>query len=167
MNVTFQYHEHLIEFTSLQVEHTDCYLMQKLFKILNIYNIKNKLFNVVIDNASNNDTLKKKLERALNWRNISWNKAQNLISCMTYIINLVTQEFIKAIESKTLNNNFAVSLNDDQVENVITSNDLCTVIKKIFIKMIMQKDNAFTNQWNRFALLLLLSTVLLNKSFAF
>jgi len=65
---------------------------------------------------------------------------------MTYIINLVTQEFIKAIESKTLNNNFAVSLNDDQVENVITSNDLCTVIKKIFIKMIMQKDNAFTNQ---------------------
>jgi len=64
---------------------------------------------------------------------------------MTYIINLVTQKFIRAIESKTLNDNFVVSLNDDQVENVITSNDLCTVIKKIFIKMIMQKDNAFTN----------------------
>jgi hypothetical protein len=66
MNVVFQYHEHLIEFTSLQVEHTDHHLMQKLFKILNIYNIKTKLFDVVIDNASNNDTLKKKLERVLN-----------------------------------------------------------------------------------------------------
>ncbi len=65
---------------------------------------------------------------------------------MTHIINLMTQEFIRAIESETLNNNFAVSLNDDQVENVITSNNLCTVVKKIFIKMIMQKDNAFTNQ---------------------
>ncbi len=65
---------------------------------------------------------------------------------MTHIINLVTQEFIRAIESETLNNNFAVSLDDDQVENVITSNDLCTVVKKIFIKLIMQKDNAFTNQ---------------------
>ncbi len=65
---------------------------------------------------------------------------------MTHIINLVTQEFIKAIESKTLNNNFAMSLNDDQVENVITNNDLCTVVKKIFIKLIMQKNNAFTNQ---------------------
>ncbi len=64
---------------------------------------------------------------------------------MTHIINLVTQEFIRAIESKTLNDNFVVSLNDDQVENVITSNDLCTVVKKIFIKMITQKDNAFTN----------------------
>ncbi len=65
---------------------------------------------------------------------------------MTHVINLMTQEFIKAIELKTLNNNLAVSLNDDQVENVITSNDFCTVVKKIFIKLIMQKDNAFTNQ---------------------
>ena len=71
MNATFQYREHLIEFTSLQVEHTDHHLMQELFKILNTYNIKNKLFDVVIDNASNNDTLKKKLERALNRRDIS------------------------------------------------------------------------------------------------
>ena len=71
MNVAFQYHEHFIEFTSLEVKHTDHHLMQKLFKILNIYNIKNKLFNVVTDNASNNKTLKKKLERALNQRDIS------------------------------------------------------------------------------------------------
>ncbi len=71
MNATFQYHEHLIEFTSLQVEHTDYHLMQELFKILNTYNIKNKLFDVVIDNASNNDILKKKLERAFSQRDIS------------------------------------------------------------------------------------------------
>ncbi len=71
MNAVFQYHEHFIEFTSLKVEHTDRHLMQELFKILNTYDIKNKLFDVVTDNASNNDTLKKKLERALNRRDIS------------------------------------------------------------------------------------------------
>ncbi len=70
MNVTFQYHEHFIEFTSFQVEHTDHHLMQELFKILNIYNIKNKLFDVVINNASNNDTLKKKFEKVLSQRDI-------------------------------------------------------------------------------------------------
>ena len=64
--------------------------MQELFKILNTYDIKNKLFNVVIDNASNNDTLKKKLKRALNRRDISWDKAQNSISYLTHIINLMT-----------------------------------------------------------------------------
>jgi len=45
--------------------------MQELLKILNIYDIKNKLFDVVINNASNNDTLREKLERALNQCNIS------------------------------------------------------------------------------------------------
>jgi len=70
MNAAFQYHEHFIEFTSFEVEHTDHHLMQELFKILNTYDIKNKLFDVVTDNASNNDTLKKKLERALNRRDI-------------------------------------------------------------------------------------------------
>ncbi len=71
MNVAFQYHEHLIEFTFLEVKHTDHHLMQKLFKILNTYDIKNKLFDIITDNASNNKTLKKKLERALNQRDIS------------------------------------------------------------------------------------------------
>jgi len=40
--------------------------MQKLLKILNIYNIKNKLFNVVTNNASNNDTLKEKFKKTFN-----------------------------------------------------------------------------------------------------
>ncbi len=44
--------------------------MQKFLKILNIYNIKNKLFNVVTNNASNNDTLNKKLKKTLNRRDI-------------------------------------------------------------------------------------------------
>jgi len=71
MNVAFQYYEHLIEFTFLQIEHIDHHLMQELFKILNIYYIKNKFFDVVIDNASNNDTLKKKFERMFNQHDIS------------------------------------------------------------------------------------------------
>jgi len=65
---------------------------------------------------------------------------------MIHIINLMTQEFIRAIESKTLNDNSAVSLKDDQVENVITSNDFYIIVKKIFIKLIIQKNNAFINQ---------------------
>jgi len=58
----------------------------------------------------------------------------------------MTQEFIRTIKSETLNDNLTVSLNDDQVENVITSNDFSIIVKKIFIKLIMQKNNAFTNQ---------------------
>ncbi len=42
--------------------------MLKLLKILENYAIKNKLFNVVIDNASNNDILKDELEKTMTRR---------------------------------------------------------------------------------------------------
>ena len=42
--------------------------MLKLLKILKNYVIKNKLFNVIIDNASNNDILKDELKKAMTRR---------------------------------------------------------------------------------------------------
>ncbi len=42
--------------------------MLKLIKILKFFKIKNKFLDIVINNASNNDTLKDELERALNRR---------------------------------------------------------------------------------------------------
>jgi len=40
--------------------------MLKFIKILKFFEIKKKLFEVVINNASNNDTLKDKLNKVLN-----------------------------------------------------------------------------------------------------
>ncbi len=42
--------------------------MLKLLKILKNYAIKNKLFNVVTDNASNNNILKNELEKIMTRR---------------------------------------------------------------------------------------------------
>ncbi len=42
--------------------------MLKLLKILENYAIKDKLFNVVIDNASNNNILKDELEKVMTRR---------------------------------------------------------------------------------------------------
>ncbi len=39
--------------------------MLELIKILKFFKIKNKLLDVIINNASNNNTLKDELERAL------------------------------------------------------------------------------------------------------
>ena len=42
--------------------------MLKLIKILKFFKIKDKLLDIVINNANNNSTLKDELERALNRR---------------------------------------------------------------------------------------------------
>ncbi len=90
VDIKFQFREHLIEFTSLDIEHIDCQLMMKLMKILKNYAIKNKLFEIVIDNASNNSILKEKLEKIMSHREFRWDRTQNFINCLTHIINLVT-----------------------------------------------------------------------------
>lgn len=50
--------------------------MMELMKILETYAIKDKLFGVVTDNASNNGTLKDELEKAMNRREFRWDRTQ-------------------------------------------------------------------------------------------
>jgi len=68
VDIAFQFREHLIKFTSLNIEHIDRQLMLELMKILEFFEIKDKLLGVITNNASNNGTLKDELERALNRR---------------------------------------------------------------------------------------------------
>ncbi len=108
VNVKFQFHEHFIEFTSFNIKHIKCQLMMKLMKILKNYAIKNKLFEVVINNASNNSILKEKLEKIMNYCKFWWDRTQNFINYLTYIINLMIQDFIQALELKTIIDNIIV-----------------------------------------------------------
>jgi len=90
VDVKFQFCEHFIEFMSLDIEHIKRQLMMKLMKILKNYAIKNKLIEVVINNASNNSILKEKLEKIISRCEFQWDRTQNFINCLTHIINLVT-----------------------------------------------------------------------------
>ncbi len=90
VNVKFQFYEHFIEFTSLNIEHIDCQLIMKLMKILKNYVIKNKLFKIVINNVSNNSILKEKLEKIMSHCKFQWDRIQNFINCLIHIINLMT-----------------------------------------------------------------------------
>jgi len=74
IDIKFQFHEHFIEFTSFNIEHIDRQLMIELMKILKNYAIKNKLFKIVIDNASNNSILKEKLEKIMSHRKFQWDR---------------------------------------------------------------------------------------------
>ena len=152
VDVKFQFREHFIEFTSFNIEHIERQLIMKLMKILKNYVIKNKLFEIVINNASNNSILKEKLEKIISCCEFQWDKTQNFINCLIHIINLVTQDFIQALESKAIVNNVIMQLKNEQMQDIETSKDLSVVIKKILLQMIMQKSNAFINHVIRFAL---------------
>ena len=68
MSFNFEYHEQLIEFSTLDVVHKNAQLLTELMKLLNFFEIKKKFFEMIIDNASNNNTLKNELKRVMNRR---------------------------------------------------------------------------------------------------
>jgi len=80
------------------------------------------------------------------------------VFCLTYIINLVTQDFISIIESKTIDNNIVVQLENKQLQDIARNTNLFNIIKKIFKFVIMQENNTYAN-FIQFALLQLLLTI--------
>jgi hypothetical protein len=64
----------------------------------------------------------------------------------------VTQIFIQALESKAITDNVIMQLENEQVQDIEASRDLSVVIKKILLRIIIQKSNAFTDHEIRFTL---------------
>ena len=64
----------------------------------------------------------------------------------------MTQNFIQALELKTIADNIITQLKNDQVQDIETSRELFIVIKKILLQIIMQKSNAVINHEIKFML---------------
>jgi len=64
----------------------------------------------------------------------------------------MTQNFIQALELKTIADNIITQLKNDQVQDIETSRELFIVIKKILLQIIMQKSNVFINHEIKFML---------------
>ena len=130
INNKFQYQEKLIGFQSLNIDHDDWAYNQHFLQLCEYYDIKKKLLKVVIDNASNNDIMKKKFKKTLN--NRTWNKNQNEILYLIHIINFVTQNFIKNMRSKSLLKRDTIQeINDQHITNLQLSTEIVTIVKKI------------------------------------
>jgi len=56
----------LIKFISFNIKYIDCQLILKLINILKFFKIKDKLLKIIINNISNNNTFKNKLNKILN-----------------------------------------------------------------------------------------------------
>ena len=135
VNSQYQLQERLIGFVPLSIDHSGRSQCQEVLKLLEVFQLRQKLFGVVTDNAGSNNTLKEELERALSRVNSQWDRAENSLSCLAHVVNLVTQDFIKAIGSEATNDRIAHELGEDQVRDIGTG--LSSVVKKV-----MHKGNA-------------------------
>jgi hypothetical protein len=93
----FNLQQELLGFVPLTGEHTGAYMAEIVYDLLEEYGIKEKLFCITTDNASNNITLVKELSKLLAKDGISWDWKTHHIPCLAHIINLVVQKFLKTL----------------------------------------------------------------------
>lgn len=90
--------EALLDFSQVHGEHTGFNLAAKLMGILEEYEILEKINCITSDSASNNNRMVKELQILFNDRGIDWPHKERHIPCITHIINIAVQDFIRVIK---------------------------------------------------------------------
>jgi hypothetical protein len=67
-------------------------------RVLEETGTKSRFLAITCDNASNNNTLTRALEKTLEEQGIFWSAAENTVPCLAHIINLVVQDIIQHLQ---------------------------------------------------------------------
>jgi hypothetical protein len=92
-------------------------MAEKLFGVLENFDITSKLFCITTDAASNNTTLVKSLsEILLDEKGIEWDCEKMHINCLDHVINVAVQAFLRSIK--------VVSSTDDEEDGDVDGVDV-------------------------------------------
>lgn len=81
-------------FQRLQGPHSGANQADLIWKILEAYQLTEKLGYFTMDNASNNDTTLAKIQRLSHIKGIKFNASDRQVRCFGHIINLVVKAFL-------------------------------------------------------------------------
>jgi hypothetical protein len=88
-----------LDFLHVEGHHYGEVLAEKVFEMLDEYDICEKLFCITTDGAGNNNTMAEELSRLLKEeKDIDWNHEEMHLHCMNHVINLAVQKFLKSIK---------------------------------------------------------------------
>ena len=129
--VNWQVQERLIGFEHIQGKHTGANFVNIVLRVLQNFNVQNRLLTIIADNAAINHTMRTSLKDGLNNIEIDWNAAADTIPCFAHIIQLVVKAFLTELNVKESN---AASEKDfNAVPDVGTDISFVNIILKVVI----------------------------------
>ena len=139
-------------------------MARHVYNTLDEFGLKDKLFCITTDSASNNYKMVKELAALLLEKdNIDWNSETCHIPCLAHTINIVVQKFLTNLalgEDNEADNdvdNYSDDDDEDEIDRVSESptadelasiSSLCSVINKI--RAIAKSIRGSTQKWERF-----------------
>lgn len=98
ISTDWQLQERLLDMIPLRGRHSGENMATGLLKTLRHYKIEKRLLAITADNASNNVTLRKTIQRELHHINVQWDHEENAVPCLAHIINLVVQDILRHLQ---------------------------------------------------------------------
>ena len=116
----------MISFEPLKSAHTGELMADILYSVLEPFSITKYLLCITTDNAGNNSTMQKELEKLLNNLDInnSWSSDSTKIPYLAHVIQLVVKAILGAFNVKLAEK--------EQIDNNINSRNVCSTIAKIW-----------------------------------
>lgn len=94
----WKYREALLGFEPLDKSHTGSAMATIVERVCDQFKIKDRLFCITTDNASNNDTMRRELEDLLAGYNLEWSPDATKIPCMAHVIQLVVKAILSGFK---------------------------------------------------------------------
>ena len=116
INKNWKYQKKLVKFEFLFNNHNNQNLKEIVKKIIFEQNLKTHFLIIIIDNVSNNDIMWKKIADEFNQlHDVKWNKKQEIIFCLTYVIQFVMKKLISALKIEICNKSISISFDENNV----------------------------------------------------
>jgi hypothetical protein len=135
INCEFRFREMFIIFKSFFKQHTNEKLTEAIINILQIYKFNRKLMTIIVDNASNNVTLRKHLFEKLTKMNVKWDSEIETINCMIHVLQLFVTGFLIALRIQILNDDVNVRFDEKSLTEVFVSIFFENTLRKIIIHL--------------------------------
>ncbi len=139
MNVTnyfidknWKYREVLLAFQSLSDAHTNETMIKIVVNILKKYKLENRLLAIIIDNASNNEKMKKEMKKILKELDIEWDHEKNHVSCIAHVIQLAVNELLESMKVSAVNDKMNEIFQENRLNDIDKKNDLINILLKIW-----------------------------------
>jgi hypothetical protein len=130
----WRYQEHLIGFEHVSGAHDGENLADITFKVIQDFNITDRLFAITADNASNNQTLRKGLAKRLQRKShVIWDASTHTVPCLAHVVQLVVKEMVHSLKIDTPHDKPTMTWDRIDPSLVDRTPNLSTAIHKVCV----------------------------------
>ena len=118
ISLNWRYQSVLIDFISVSECHNEFNLVNHVLRLIQEYEIEEKILTITADNVKNNITMTKVLNFLIRRLENEWDSETNLILCLTYVLHLAVKSILDDLDVSSKNDKM-IKIYDKELNSVL------------------------------------------------